>query len=332
MHRRGMEGLVVLTLALAGCGTGDAPPAAVPSAGGQGASSSDSGPSVRPPSLRGEHPTMLVEQPAGGASTPANLAEASPANSPSSTNGQPGASAGPETPVYVFSPGASAIYRDYGLLGLEKQVELARRIGSRDWEMDREKGTITFSDETGQQVFGIQVLGTETYAADGGGVWTWAWADTKSNYAERVIADAKALQQLGAKHAIVELTTPECDIQAVDGHFFSIIACGLSDAEGYFRALYEGGAAFVLLRSPPPRTRIEGSSEKIIETVAHFVQLYPTDIKQAVINYLQVKGYMVSIAGKTLTATHPMHRTIVGKLADDGTLDSISVPDAAGVQ
>jgi hypothetical protein len=59
------------------------------------------------------------------------------------------------------------------------------------------------------------------------------------------------MKQLGEQQEISELIEPQLPLtDEINGHVFSMIASGVCDADAYYRGLYDGGAAFLLIKDP----------------------------------------------------------------------------------
>jgi hypothetical protein len=91
----------------------------------------------------------------------------------------------------------------------------------------------------------------------------WSWANTASNLPPEVIEAAEMMRQFGEQQEITEFTRPQLELGELDGHLLSLIASGICKANAYYRAPYDGGAAFLLIRddrfpkqSEPPLARI----------------------------------------------------------------------------
>lgn len=138
----------------------------------------------------------------------------------------------------------------------DKQLHLNDLVGELDWHFDLGSGCLSFAD---RYRWHTQVLGTESEANQ---TWLWAWAN-RSGIAPELLQASLALRDLGWQHGIAELLEAQLPLAEIDGHSLALIASGLLNADAYYRAPYEGGAAFLLITderfprcSAPPLARI----------------------------------------------------------------------------
>lgn len=130
----------------------------------------------------------------------------------------------------------------YSAASFDRQLYLADIIDESDWHLDMAAGLLSFG---GRHRWHIQVLGTELESAQ---TWLWAWANDASNIPPDLLRAAGAMRIQGRLYDIPEFTEPELPLSEVDGHTLAIIASGLCQANAYYRAPYEGGALFLLIR------------------------------------------------------------------------------------
>jgi hypothetical protein len=154
-------------------------------------------------------------------------------------------------------PRLTSLFHRHAATAFDKQSHLADLIGSADWHFDLASGVLSFGD---RYAWSAQLLGTES---DETGTWLWAWANPSPGLAPALLAAAHALKELGEQCSIEELIRPQLPLREIDGHFLATIASGLGLADAYFRAPYDGGAAFLLVKDEafprpdvPPLLRI----------------------------------------------------------------------------
>lgn len=151
----------------------------------------------------------------------------------------------------------------------DKQLHLMELVAGLDWQIDVTSGVLSFGDRYNWR---IQLLGTESEES---GTWLWAWANTASGLSSDLLSSARALLILGQLREIAELTQPELSLLNVDVHSLAMIASGLCQANGYYRAPYDGGALFVLIHDetfptarPLPLARICSVFPQAISSVS----------------------------------------------------------------
>lgn len=188
------------------------------------------------------------------------------------------------------------IYHYYVANVSDRQTRLSQKIGDADWTFDMASGTLSFGGLT----LAVQLLGTEAY---GNNSWLWAWANDKSGIPEHLTTHARAMRDYGVEHGVAEFAQPEHSLDDVDGHFMSVAATGLMQANAYYRGPYDGGALYMLITDPQitqsrsdPMSRL---SMRFAEAVSNFS--IPRH-KDALLGYAQTLG---------LTTTEPDESTIV---------------------
>ncbi|MEM9952136.1 MAG: DUF6882 domain-containing protein [Chloroflexota bacterium] len=200
-----------------------------------------------------------------------------------------------------------ALILKHGAQGFEKQVHFADIIGDTmpAWQLDVSNGTL----HLGEVTFGMQLLGTEAEATE---TWLWAWANEQSNLPDAVLKIANQMRDYGEENSIEALTkstTIPVD-DPVSGHRFGLLASALFGADAYFRAPYEGGAAFLSLKDDDfpaddrhPILRITSTFPQFIQSMRIFD--HQTAL-QSYANYHNLKTALTREEGiVTLTAKHP---------------------------
>ena len=182
------------------------------------------------------------------------------------------------------------LLRTHGLRALDKQLHLSDLLDQADWLLDQDAGTITFG---GEMVCAAQVLGTQS---DTEGTWLWAWANP--SVPEAVRNDAELVRDFGERQGIAMFTEAEHRIgSSLPPEMLALIASELTDADGYYRGPYEGGAVLVLLRLPDQAPRRDpGDVRRVVRTLglAPMVFTVPLD-RQAVELYLAATGLEVQV-------------------------------------
>ena len=95
----------------------------------------------------------------------------------------------------------------------------------------------------------------------------------------------------GEHHQISEFTTPHLELGEIDGQMFAIIASGICRANAYYRAPYDGGAAYLLIQDEnfpvcqePPLARLLSVFPQAISSIEI------PDHRLALIGYLDYHG------------------------------------------
>ena len=247
----------------------------------------------------------------------------------------------PDDLAWTFVPNKAGnrLSRLHGLcarhaaLSREKQQALAGALGDGPWRVSLGDGTISL--DGGRLVFPIQVLGTQ---AEGSNTWLWAWANEASNLPPGLLESANRLRQVGMEEGAAELAEPQLglgypdDRPWFDGHYLAMAASGLCQADCYYRAPYEGGALFVLLKAPQVRTRAPQDARRMAMVL---VELLGTpagavlDHKTVVLSYARQKGYAVNDAREQVTCTGPAEEKLVAAFDAAGLMTQLTVDGTA---
>jgi hypothetical protein len=164
--------------------------------------------------------------------------------------------------MFLMHPELSRLFDQHVAASFEKQLDLAEAVASKDWHLDLNEGLLSFGDT---QRIPVQLLGTESERRNS---WLWGWANHSEHLPQHLLGSVRLLKLLGEQLQIPELSEAELPIAEVGGHFLSLLACGVCRGTAYFRAPYEGGAAFLLLHQVP-------RSDPTGTTVARIVSVFP---------------------------------------------------------
>lgn len=202
------------------------------------------------------------------------------------------------------------LYHQHVAASFDKQMRLGDLVGDKArWWFDLEAGTLTFDDDIS---FRIQIIGTESEHSN---TWLWAWANETSGIpAERLIA-AEAVRAFGEQHGVHELIAAQLPLDAiVFGHNLLTIVAGVLNANGYYRAPYEGGAAFLLIDDPdyPPF-----DPDPMIRVPLYFPQVIAnlpvTDHRTAFEHYLYYYDLAVERGEQEIVGRNDAGRALVGQ-------------------
>jgi hypothetical protein len=130
----------------------------------------------------------------------------------------------------------------YAAASFDKQRQFADLVETFDWRFNMDSGILSFGD---RYQWRAQVLGTESEETQ---TWLWAWANEASKIPPPLLQASLAMKALGEQRLIEELTEPEVPLGKIDGHFFAMLASGVCQANSYYRAPYDGGTAYLLIR------------------------------------------------------------------------------------
>lgn len=200
-----------------------------------------------------------------------------------------------------MSPEFEAAYLRHAALSFDKQLNLAKVIGTRNWNFSMDSGHLTFAKQgffDKNFVFEAQILGS---AAKGTSSWRWAWANDgvpdKLNRASLLLRE---------KGGIPEFSEPEfpIDFSEADDHRIALTGSGvlasLFGCDAYYRGPYEGGAAFFLLRDP----RLHLAPPDAIHISTFFPQLISSmalsNHRTVFLSYLEQQGLEAQIENEAV--------------------------------
>jgi hypothetical protein len=224
-----------------------------------------------------------------------------------------------------LSPKLHELLTRHAALGYEKQCAMAQAFGEGcRWQFDVNTGTLRLS--SGHEL-PTQVLAIESRASN---TWTWGWASRESGMSAELFRAAERLHQFGDEQGVPELVQPELSLDQVRSDHLAVVACGLFQADGFFRLDYEGGAVWLLVSAPELRDRADSS-------VAHVTRVFLEMLQateglglghgDALLSYLSQKGYECHEEEGGLQATAPDGEPLVAKFDAQGRLRSLS-PEA----
>lgn len=185
----------------------------------------------------------------------------------------------------------------FGGIGFEKQLDFGDAIGNNNWNIDLQKGEISFGSDL---VFPIQVLGSFSHGSE---TWLWAWANTQSNLPENILQQALHLKKYGEENEIDLLTSSEFDATINDLHLIGMTASGMFGANAYYIADYGNGAMVVTIKSSTLDKIRKDQHLKIATVFPQLISQFEMNHKAALLNYLAAKGYAVLDESRKLTGT-----------------------------
>jgi hypothetical protein len=146
-----------------------------------------------------------------------------------------------QKPSYFFN----WLSRDLGI-ALIRQKEFGRLIGdSPTWQADLAQGIISFDGRE----FPAAFLGSESYSSN---TWLWGWVNV-NDYPEPIYKDSEIFYQHCMMQQMSELKEPELPLtELINGHTLASMAVVANEERiCYYKAPYNGGAAFLLVKNIP---------------------------------------------------------------------------------
>lgn len=163
----------------------------------------------------------------------------------------------------------NALFAHHAMPSYAKQLTLADAIESAGaWDLDLKAATLSF--ETGPS-YRIELLGSYGEGAES---WLWVWANRNMDLPTEVTKAAQSLRDMGRQKSIPEFHENETHEGETFCHRLAMIAVGETNAGAYYRAPYDGGAAYLLIQDdipvPPNRHHLNRIQRVIAESISTF--------------------------------------------------------------
>ncbi|MDR2271113.1 MAG: hypothetical protein LBF27_09445 [Sphingobacterium sp.] len=176
----------------------------------------------------------------------------------------------------------------FGGIAFDKQCDFAEIIGNNNWNIDMVKEEISFGPDL---CFPIQVLATFSYSSE---TWLWAWANSKSGLSEHIIEQSLLLKKYGEDNGIDLLHNNSFDFSKDELHLIGLIASGMFNTSAYYIADYGQGAMVVTIKSDFIDRQGKDDHHRILSVFPQLISQFEMNHKDALLNYLKVKGYHIS--------------------------------------
>lgn len=174
----------------------------------------------------------------------------------------------------------------------------------KDWSIDFSKEQITF----GTKKFPIKFIGSESTVN-----YTWMWGyNNINNFAPSVIDLAQSVLSQGNSWSLPEVTTSQLQLsELVNGHNLATVACNMtSDEFCYYRAVHEGGSAFVAVDNVPAEVYAPVDGNNFVRIVLEAIKVYDVDHKIFVESFLFWNFTNYSYNGNSIIANFPFPMSI----------------------
>ncbi len=205
----------------------------------------------------------------------------------------------------------------YGGIAFDRQIQFAEVIGSNNWNVDVQQGTISFGRDL---TFPMQILGTISYSSQ---TWLWAWANTKSGLPESIIQRALQLKKYGVDNGIDLLSIATFGFSKEKLHVIGMIASGMFSASGYYIADYGQGAMVVIIKDGKIDNAKPGNHHSVLTVFPQLISQFDINHKSALKNYLTAKGYTLTENQYSVTGSKNGD-TVTGKFNELSRLISLN--------
>ncbi len=177
----------------------------------------------------------------------------------------------------MSTAGFNALFVQHGMSAYAKQLALADATeGAGAWDLDLQLGSLKFANGPSYE---IDLLGSYGEAA---GTWLWVWANRNMELPAAVTETAKSLRDLGRQKSVPEFHESETHDQETFCHQLAMVAVGESGAGAYYRAPYEGGAAYLLIRETLPAIPERHHLGRIQRVIAECISTYQMPHRPAI--------------------------------------------------
>lgn len=194
--------------------------------------------------------------------------------------------------------------RDLGVAIIRQKLFAEIIAGTKSWSADLERGVIAFDD----QQFPVEFLGSEAYASN---TWLWGWVNV-NGYPEAIYQESEAFYKNCMMQQMKELEQPELPLtDLINGTALASMAVAANSGRMcYYKAPYDGGAAFLLIKEVPEQVFAAIPPMLAINTISEIISAFPIH-----------HGYLVDgIMEVYATDIQKTQDTVTGKFHDGSSL------------
>jgi hypothetical protein len=223
--------------------------------------------------------------------------------------------------AFMMNPILITAFDRHAAATFDKQSYLDDLVGKLGrWDFDMERGVLSFGGQKHQ--WKVQLLGTQS---DQSGTWLWAWGNEASEIPKDLLAAANSLRNLGADKGISELCTAKLPTDKRDGHFWAILATGLCKANAYYRAPYEGGAVFLLIKDTTYQRQIVDPLCRLLSVFPQAISTFEiSNHKHALAGHAEYQGLSVQPQGDVVLIADSHGKRLLAKFDDHNRLVELS--------
>ena len=188
----------------------------------------------------------------------------------------------------MVSPAFTDLFVQHAMASYAKQLAFADAIeNAGSWDLNLKAGTLSLADG---QSFKIGLLGSYGEAA---GTWLWLWANSNMDVPPEVSADAHQLRQLGRDRNIPEFSEAQTHGEELFCHRIALIAAGETGAGAYYRAPYEGGSAWLLIKDELPPAPHRHDLARVQRVIAESISTFEMAHRPALEAYFKTEDMTV---------------------------------------
>jgi hypothetical protein len=203
------------------------------------------------------------------------------------------------TPYYL-----NWLSRDMGV-AIIRQTKFGELIGDApSWDADMGRGAISFNGRELPASF----LGSESYSSN---TWLWGWVNV-NEYAEHIYKDSEIFYQHCMMQQMNELKGAELPLtELINGHALASMAAVANEARVcYYKAPYNGGAAFLLVKDIPDEVFAPIPTPFAATVICQSIDAFPLNHRYLVDGIMEVYA----------KSTQSDENTVSGTFFDGGVL------------
>lgn len=174
----------------------------------------------------------------------------------------------------------SSWFDRYAFTAFSRQLFLAEMAADLPWGFSLDDGRLTVGD----YVWQAEILGTESEHSQ---TWLWSWANT-AGVPQALTGRAEQLRLWGTEGQLPWFTAPSATLDEIDPQAIAMIAVGMLGLPAFFKATYDGGAAYLLLVDSTYPVNPKPPIERLIyQFPASILQLEIHDQERAFVGFLE---------------------------------------------
>ncbi|MBE7463623.1 MAG: hypothetical protein HS116_08980 [Planctomycetes bacterium] len=200
---------------------------------------------------------------------------------------------------------------------LDRQLALLELVGGIDrYALNLDAGELYFD---AKHSFPVQVLGSESETSHS---WLWVWSNPNVTLDPKLMRSAQNLRAFGQEHEIPEFREGLVDLEERSAAAMALVSSGVSGADAYYRAPYEGGAAYVLLDAPKVRTKFNDSPGHVADVFTRVLMNFEVAHRRAYLCYLKYKRYTYTEDPAQVEAASPSGEPLLARFDALGRLEA----------
>jgi hypothetical protein len=207
-----------------------------------------------------------------------------------------------------------SLFTKHCAMSYDKQLQLADALGDAgNWELDLPTGKLSFAGGT---TLNVELLGTEALPE---ATWLWSWTNATDVLPANIMQAALEVRAFGEANGISEFTDGMLNVDdRLNGHHLAMMAMMLTEAQGYYRAPFDGGALFLLITGKQLPTSEQAPIQRIAHVFPQMIQsIRIENHKEAFIHYLEAYSLQIKESGTAVFGLYEDDETRIHAEFDD---------------